>query len=47
MMLELLAIGYVITVGLILTFLRGATHKENLLRDPNYYGERKNDQTIR
>ena len=43
MMLELLAIGYVITVGLILTFLRGATYKDNLSRDPNYYGKRKND----
>ena len=38
-----LVIGYAITIGLILTFLRGATYKENLLRDPNYYGKRKND----
>jgi hypothetical protein len=41
------AVAYAITIGLILTFLRGATYKENLLRDPNYYGERKNDQAIR
>ena len=42
-----LSIGYAMTVGLILTFLRGATYKENLLSDPNYYGERKNDQATR
>ena len=38
-----LVIGYVVFIGLILAFSRGATYKGNIAEDPNYYGEEKND----
>lgn len=38
-----LGIGYVVFIGLSLTFLRGATYKGNIAEDPNYYGKAKND----
>ena len=34
---------YAVSIGLILTFLRGATYKGNIAEDPKYYGKAKND----
>lgn len=38
-----IAAGYLFAVSLIMMFLRGASYKDNIQRDPNYYGKRKND----
>lgn len=37
------AAGYITCIGLTLAFLRGATYKGNMMENPNYYGEAKND----